>query len=130
MIRGFAPTTEIVTNPDMLYLALGILGATVMPHNLYLHSGIVQTRAYGDTLPEKREALRFATLDSTVALMFALTINASILILAAAAFHQTGRTGDRRARRGAYAARSRCSAPPSRRRSSASRCSAAASTPP
>ena len=57
----------------MLYLALGILGATVMPHNLYLHSGIVQTRAYGETLPEKREALRFATLDSTVALMFALT---------------------------------------------------------
>ena len=58
VIRGFAPTTEIVTNPDMLYLALGILGATVMPHNLYLHSGIVQTRAYGDTLPEKREALK------------------------------------------------------------------------
>src|SRR5690606_11437719 len=86
LIRGFAPTTEIVTNPDMLYLALGILGATVMPHNLYLHSGIVQTRAYGETLPEKREALRFATLDSTVALMFALLINASILVLAAATF--------------------------------------------
>jgi manganese transport protein len=93
VIRGFAPTSEIVSNPDMLYLALGILGATVMPHNLYLHSGIVQTRAYGDTLPERREALRYATLDSTVALMFALTINASLLILAAAAFHQTGRTG-------------------------------------
>nr|WP_245411044.1 Nramp family divalent metal transporter [Microvirga flavescens] len=92
VIRGFAPTTEIVTNPDMLYLALGILGATVMPHNLYLHSGIVQTRAYGSTLPQKREALRFATLDSTFALMFALTINASLLILAAAAFHHTGRT--------------------------------------
>jgi manganese transport protein len=92
VLRGFAPTTEIVSNPDMLYLALGILGATVMPHNLYLHSGIVQTRAYGDTLPEKREALRFATLDSTIALMFALTINASLLILAAAAFHKTGRT--------------------------------------
>jgi manganese transport protein len=92
VITGFAPTTEIVTNPDMLYLALGILGATVMPHNLYLHSGIVQTRAYGDTLPERREALRFATLDSTIALMFALTVNASLLILAAAAFHQTGRT--------------------------------------
>ena len=57
----------------MLYLALGIIGATVMPHNLYLHSGIVQTRAYGNTLPEKREALKYATLDSTVALMFALT---------------------------------------------------------
>jgi manganese transport protein len=93
VIGGFAPTTQIVTNPAMLYIALGILGATVMPHNLYLHSGIVQTRAYGETLPDKREALRFATLDSTVALMFALTINASILILAAAAFHRTGETG-------------------------------------
>ncbi|AWM87316.1 Nramp family divalent metal transporter [Microvirga sp. 17 mud 1-3] len=92
VLRGFVPTTDIVTNPDMLYLALGILGATVMPHNLYLHSGIVQTRAYGDSLPEKREALRYATLDSTIALMFALTINASLLILAAAAFHKTGRT--------------------------------------
>jgi manganese transport protein len=76
----------------MLYLALGILGATVMPHNLYLHSGIVQTRAYGDTLPEKREALKFATIDSTVALMFALLINASILILAAATFNAGGNT--------------------------------------
>ncbi len=93
VLRGFAPTTEIITNPDMLYLALGILGATVMPHNLYLHSGIVQTRAYGETLEERREALRFATLDSTVALMFALLVNASILILAAAAFNGTGRTG-------------------------------------
>lgn len=92
VLRGFAPTTEIITNPDMLYLALGILGATVMPHNLYLHSGIVQTRAYGETLEERREALRFATLDSTVALMFALLVNASILILAAAAFNGTGRT--------------------------------------
>jgi manganese transport protein len=93
VIRGFAPTADIVRNPDMLYLALGIIGATVMPHNLYLHSGIVQTRAYGDTLPERREAMRFATVDSTLALMFALTINASILILAAAAFHQSGHTG-------------------------------------
>lgn len=92
VIRGFAPTTEIVTNPEMLYLALGILGATVMPHNLYLHSGIVQTRAYGETLPEKRQALKFATIDSTVALMFALLINASILILAAATFYKTGQT--------------------------------------
>ena len=91
-IRGFAPTTEILRNPQMLYLALGILGATVMPHNLYLHSAIVQTRAYGDTLPEKREALRFATIDSTVALSFALLINASILILAAASFHAAGLT--------------------------------------
>jgi len=92
VIRGFAPTTEIVTNPEMLYLALGILGATVMPHNLYLHSGIVQTRDYGDSLPEKREALKFATIDSTVALMFALCVNASILILAAATFYAAGQT--------------------------------------
>jgi manganese transport protein len=92
VIRGFAPTTEIVRNPEMLYLAMGILGATVMPHNLYLHSAIVQTRAYGSSLPEKREALKYATIDSTVALMFALLINASILILAAAAFHKAGET--------------------------------------
>jgi manganese transport protein len=92
VIRGFAPTTEIVKNPQMLYLALGIIGATVMPHNLYLHSAIVQTRDYGRSVPEKREALKFATIDSTVALMFALLINASILILAAATFHATGRT--------------------------------------
>ena len=92
VIRGFAPTVEIVKNPAMLYLALGIIGATVMPHNLYLHSGIVQTRAYGGTLPEKREALRFATWDSTVALMFALLVNASILILAAATFYKGGHT--------------------------------------
>ena len=92
VIRGFAPTVEIVRNPEMLYLALGILGATVMPHNLYLHSAIVQTRAWGDSLPERRQALRYATLDSTVALMFALCINASILILAAATFHSTGQT--------------------------------------
>jgi manganese transport protein len=92
VIRGFAPTTQIVTNPDMLYLSLGIIGATVMPHNLYLHSGIVQTRAYGHTSSEKREAVKLATIDSTMALMFALTINASILILAAAAFNKTGNT--------------------------------------
>ncbi|GGH21246.1 divalent metal cation transporter MntH [Alsobacter metallidurans] len=91
VVKGFAPTTDLVTNPDMLYLALGIIGATVMPHNLYLHSGIVQTRAYGTAVEDRREALKFATIDSTVALMFALTINASILILAAAAFHTTGR---------------------------------------
>lgn len=93
VIVGFAPTVEIVRNPEMLYLALGILGATVMPHNLYLHSAIVQTRAWGDSLPERREALKLATLDSTIALMFALCINASILILAAASFHASGQTG-------------------------------------
>ncbi len=87
VIRGFAPTTQIITDPNMLYLALGILGATVMPHNLYLHSAIVQTRAYGDSLPEKREALKYATIDSTVALMMALLINCAILILAAASFY-------------------------------------------
>lgn len=92
VVKGFAPTTDLLTNPNMLYLALGIIGATVMPHNLYLHSGIVQTRAYGQSLAEKRDALKYATLDSTVALMFALTINASILILAAATFHKTGQT--------------------------------------
>ncbi len=92
VIRGFAPTTEILRNPDMLYIALGIIGATVMPHNLYLHSAIVQTRDYGTTTAQKREALRFATIDSTVALTLALVINASILILAAAAFHSVGKT--------------------------------------
>jgi manganese transport protein len=92
VVRGFAPTVDIVTNPDMLYLSLGIIGATVMPHNLYLHSGIVQTRAYGSSPSEKRAAVKFATIDSTMALMFALTINASILILAAAAFNTTGNT--------------------------------------
>ena len=93
VIRGFAPTTEILKNPDMLYLALGILGATVMPHNLYLHSGIVLTRDIGDSVQEKRQALTYATIDSTVALMFALLINASILILVAATFHTTGQSG-------------------------------------
>jgi manganese transport protein len=92
VIRGFAPTTDIVTNPEMLYLSLGILGATVMPHNLYLHSGVVQTRRFGDTVPEKREAIGLATIDSTMALMFALLINASILILAAATFNKVGKT--------------------------------------
>ncbi|MDB5658409.1 MAG: divalent metal cation transporter [Cypionkella sp.] len=92
VIKGFAPTTEILRNPEMLYLALGILGATVMPHNLYLHSAIVQTRDYGDSIAEKREALKFATIDSTVALTFALMINASILILAAASFNANGQT--------------------------------------
>jgi manganese transport protein len=92
VIRGFFPTTDIVRNPEMLYIALGILGATVMPHNLYLHSGIVLTRRIGKTLPEKKEALTYATIDSTLALTFALAINASILILAAAVFHASGQT--------------------------------------
>jgi manganese transport protein len=92
VIRGFAPTTDIVRNPDMLYLAIGIIGATVMPHNLFLHSGVVQTRRYGESVEAKREAIRLATVDSTIALMFALLINASILILAAATFNKTGQT--------------------------------------
>ncbi|WP_024276093.1 Nramp family divalent metal transporter [Hyphomicrobium sp. 802] len=92
VIRGFAPTTEILKNPEMLYLALGIIGATVMPHNLYLHSAIVQTRDYGTTSEQKHEALKFATIDSTLALCLALLINASILILAAAAFYTAGKT--------------------------------------
>ena len=92
VLHGFAPTTQILHNPEMLYLALGILGATVMPHNLYLHSAIVQTRDWGDRPEDRTEALRFATIDSTVALMFALSINAAILILAAASFHASGQT--------------------------------------
>ncbi len=87
---GFIPRTEILTDPNMLYIAIGILGATVMPHNLYLHSSIVQTRKYLDTIESKREAIRFATIDSSVALMFALFINAAILVMAAAVFHGTG----------------------------------------
>jgi manganese transport protein len=88
--RGFLPTAEILKNRDMLYLAIGILGATVMPHNLYLHSSIVQTRAYHLSTEGKREAVRFATLDSTLALGFSLFINAAILVLGAAAFHVRG----------------------------------------
>src|SRR5512132_1796637 len=88
--RGLIPTTEILRNPGMLYIAIGILGATVMPHNLYLHSSIVQTRKYEQSAGGKREAIMFATLDSTFALMFALFINGAILVLAAAAFHTSG----------------------------------------
>jgi len=92
VLRGFVPSSELLVNRDMLYLALGILGATVMPHNLYLHSGLVQTRGYGDTPAEKREAIALATIDSSIALCFAFVINASILILAAATFHHAGKT--------------------------------------
>ena len=93
LLKGFVPSPEIVTNRDMLYIAIGILGATVMPHNLYLHSSIVQTRKYEQTASGKTEAIKFATLDSTFALMFALFINAAILIVAAATFHARGQTG-------------------------------------
>lgn len=92
VLGGFVPSTEIVTNPAMLYIAIGIIGATVMPHNLYLHSSIVQTRAYERSEPGRRQAIRWATLDSTVALMLALLINAAILIVAASVFHGNGHT--------------------------------------
>ncbi|HKE09162.1 MAG TPA: Nramp family divalent metal transporter [Candidatus Acidoferrum sp.] len=88
--HGFLPRAEILRNKEMLYIAIGILGATVMPHNLYLHSSIVQTRAFGQSNSEKREALRYAVIDSTIALFFALFINAAILVLGAAAFHRRG----------------------------------------
>lgn len=90
VMLGFVPVSEILTNQDMLYVSIGILGATVMPHNLYLHSSIVQTRNFERTPEGKQEAIKFATLDSTCALMFALFINAAILILAAASFHWSG----------------------------------------
>jgi len=90
VLGGFLPRKEIITNPTMLYLAIGILGATVMPHNLYLHSSIVQTRAFRRTPEGRREAVKFATIDSTVSLLLAFFINAAILIVAAAAFHTTG----------------------------------------
>lgn len=89
MLAGLVPKTEIVTNPAMLYVAIGILGATVMPHNLYLHSSIVQTRAYEKTDEGRATAIRFATIDSTVSLLFAFFINAAILVVSAAAFHGT-----------------------------------------
>jgi manganese transport protein len=87
---GFIPRPEVLRNPQMLYIAIGILGATVMPHNLYLHSSIVQTRMYADSQESRGEAIRFASIDSLVALMFALFINAAILVMAAATFHGTG----------------------------------------
>nr|MDQ2659180.1 Nramp family divalent metal transporter [Verrucomicrobiota bacterium] len=89
--KGFIPTTQIIRDPGMLYIAIGILGATVMPHNLYLHSSIVQTRRYELNSAGRREAIKFATIDSTMALMFALFINAAILIVSAATFYTRGR---------------------------------------
>jgi manganese transport protein len=90
VLAGFVPNGQIFSNHEMLYVAIGILGATVMPHNLYLHSSIVQTRNFQRTDEGRREAIRYATFDSTFALMFALFINAAILIVAAAAFHWSG----------------------------------------
>jgi len=93
VLAGFIPRSEIVTNPAMLYISIGILGATVMPHNLYLHSSVVQTRAYTRDDSGKSMAIKFATIDSTVALLLAFFINAAILILSAAAFHGTPNAG-------------------------------------
>jgi len=90
ILSGFVPGPHIVANQGMLYVSIGILGATVMPHNLYLHSSIVQTRKFEQTPMGRRQAIKFATIDSTFALMFALFINAAILILAAAVFHWSG----------------------------------------
>ena len=90
MLRGFVPSPQIFTHPEMLYVAIGIIGATVMPHNLYLHSSIVQTRAFPRTDEGRRDAIKWATTDSTIALMLALFINAAILIVAAATFHTSG----------------------------------------
>ncbi len=92
VLSGIIPRTNIVTDPTMLYVAVGIIGATVMPHNLYLHSAIVQAKPFARTPAGRREAIRFAGIDSTIALTLALLINAAILILAAATFHSQGRT--------------------------------------
>jgi manganese transport protein len=92
VLGGFLPSSQIVTNPEMLYIAIGIIGATVMPHNLYLHSSIVQTRQFDRDDAGRRQAVKWATVDSTIALMLALFVNAAILIVAAAVFHASGRT--------------------------------------
>jgi manganese transport protein len=92
ILHGFLPSPTIISDPEKLFIAIGIIGATVMPHNLYLHSSIVQTRRYPLDVVGKKEAIRFATIDSNVALSLALTINAAILILAAATFYRAGRT--------------------------------------
>lgn len=89
---GYVPRAEILKNPEMMYIAIGILGATVMPHNLYLHSSIVQTRQYDRSTAGKKQAIKYATWDSTIALTFALFINSAILIVSAATFHQAGMT--------------------------------------
>lgn len=88
--QGFIPDTRIVTDPTLLYIAVGILGATVMPHNLYLHSAVVQTRGYSRSDEGRRDAARMATIDSTISLAFAFFINAAILIVAATVFHGNG----------------------------------------
>jgi manganese transport protein len=90
LVRGFVPTPRLLREREMLFLAVGILGATVMPHNLYLHSSIVQTRAVGRTRERLREAIKYNLLDSTVALVLAFFVNAMILIMGAAVFQHAG----------------------------------------
>lgn len=90
VLQGYFPSTQILTRPDMLYIAIGIIGATVMPHNLYLHSAVVQTRNFNTSGSGKKEAIKFATIDSTIALMFALFVNSAILILSASVFYMSG----------------------------------------
>lgn len=92
VLKGYIPTREILSNPEMLYISIGILGATVMPHNLYLHSSLVQTRAFKRTEEGKKQAIKFATLDTVISLMLALLVNSAMLILAASVFFKSGRT--------------------------------------
>lgn len=92
IFRGLIPTPEIILNPDMLYISIGIIGATVMPHNLYLHSALVQTRNFVPDEQGKKEAIKFFSIDSAIALMYAFLINAAILIVAASVFHKSGHT--------------------------------------
>jgi manganese transport protein len=128
VLGGFVPTRQVVQDSSMLYLALGILGATVMPHNLYLHSSIVQTRKYEENATGKREAVRYAFVDSTIALTFALFINASILVVAAATFHSPATPRWRRSR--TRTSCSRRSSARGRAPSSRSRCSRRGRAPP
>lgn len=129
MLAGLVPSPGIVTDPAKLYLAIGILGATVMPHNLYLHSSIVQTRAFEATDAGKAEAARMATIDGTIALGLAFFINAAILVTAAAVFHTAGRTEVAEIDE-AYRLLAPMMASARRASCSASRCSRPARTPP
>ena len=127
MLRGFVPSTEIFTNPEMLYIAIGIIGATVMPHNLYLHSSIVQTRAFARNDEGRRDAIKWATTDSTIALMLALFVNAAILSSRPQRSIPAAMPMWPKSARRSSCCR-RCSASASPRRCSRSRCSPRAST--
>jgi manganese transport protein len=89
---GLLPHTDLITNPGMLYIGVGIIGATVMPHNLYLHSALVQSREIGPSVTARKRAIKWALLDSCVALCFAFFVNAAILVMAASVFHAHGQT--------------------------------------